>query len=84
MMAAAKHVGASWLAALKVKLHLPFVRRLIEQTVVAFAVSGWAAFEATGGSYSRAAVAAGIATGLRAAYGIVVKHVGEAETPSVK
>lgn len=78
------HVAPSVIASLKARFTLVFVRRLAEQAVVAFAVSAWAAFEATGGSYSRAAVAAGIATGLRAAYGLLVKNVGRAETPSVK
>lgn len=78
------HVAPSVVAKVKAHLTLPFLRRLAEQTVVAFAVSGWAAFEATGGSYSRAAIAAGIATGLRAAYGLILKNVGADETPSVK
>lgn len=78
------HVGVTWWAALRAKFTRVFLYRLGEQLVVAFAVSGWAAFEATGGNVSRAAVAAGIATGLRAAYGLLLKNVGRAETPSVK
>jgi len=59
-----------------------YVVRLVEQTVVGAGVGFFAALEATGGSVGKASLAAAVAAGIRAAYGIFTKPFGDKSQPS--
>lgn len=63
-------------------LHNKFFVRELEQMAVAFAVAFGGA--ALSGNLARAALVGGVSAGLRAAYGVFVKNVGEPEQPQVK
>lgn len=59
----------------------PYVRRLVERTGVAFVTGFCGSFVASGGSWSRAGVVAGVTGGLTAVYGLVIKPVGDSDQP---
>jgi hypothetical protein len=60
-----------------------YVLRLVEQTIVGGAVGFFAALEATGGEIGKSSVAAAIGAGIRAAYGILTKPLGDQSQPSL-
>lgn len=59
-----------------------YLKRLVEQVLVA-AGGAFGAALAVDGNLTTAALAAAVAAGLRAGYGVVVKRFGEPERPEV-
>lgn len=60
-----------------------FVKRLAEETFYAFVGGAAVALQASGDLGTAALTGAALA-GARAALGVIVRHVGEADRPSVK
>lgn len=60
-----------------------YVVRLSEQVAVTFGAAAVASFEASGDSFTKAALWAAAAAGLRAAYGLVAQKFGDGTQPSV-
>lgn len=65
------------------KLSKKFLARLGEQALVAGLV-GFGGVVAASDSITKAVLAGGFTAALRAAYGVLVRNVGENDTPSVK
>lgn len=61
-----------------------FLERLGEQVAVTFGAAFGASFEATGGSFSKAAIGAALGAGVHAVYGMWAKSHGASGRPSVK
>lgn len=66
------------------KVSKAFVVSLAEQVGVAAAGAFVAVLSASNGSVDRAALVAGVAAAVRAAYGVVTRTFGNPDVPSVK
>jgi len=61
-----------------------FLVRLGEQSLLGFLLAFGAVATATDGGLTRAAVAGGVAAGVRAVYGVFASAVNDPEQPQVK
>lgn len=65
-------------------MNTKFIRRLAEQCAVAFATTAAAVLAVPGTALDKATLIAAAAAGGRAAYGVIVRRVGDYDQPQAK